>query len=345
MNKKILGIELTTPRILTALLAVAMFLFPIVVNQNYYIQIMITILFYCYWASSWNIIGGYAGQFAMGNGVYIGIGAYAAVLYYLEGFGSPWVGMIIGGLISVICAYLISTPCFKLSGTYFSLSTVAFLHIVRYIILGFDSIFGMKTQGGMGLIIPYTGRWQDMQLPSKRAYYYLVLVMLVLVMVLSNIIRKSKMGYYLAAIKTNQGAAATIGVNVPQYKMIAQCISAFCMALGGSVYVFFLLTISPYKVLGYDLSLEIMTYCVIGGVGTLWGPILGAVLLGMINEVLRVRMGSEIAPLAFVVYGIVMIVIVRFAPGGLYQLVQNTIEKIKNKLKKKAIPAGKEAAK
>lgn len=328
MSKSLLKSKFAPKHILILVLLVVAILFPQIVAQPYFIQIAVTVLFYCYWSSAWNIIGGYAGQFALGNGVYIGIGAYVAVLFKQEGFGSPWIGMLLGAVVSVIFAFIVSKPCFKLSGTYFSLATVAFLHIVRYIVLGFNTIFGMKTNGGIGMMIPYTGRWQDMQF-SKTGFYYLVLVMLILILVVSNAIRTSKMGYYLSAIKTNQGAASTIGVNVPKYKMIAQCISACCLALGGAVYAHFLLNVSPYKVLGYDLSLEVMIYCVIGGAGTLWGPVFGAFILGIVNEFLRVQLGSNIAPLAAVFYGVALILIVRFAPGGLHQLGQMLINKVK----------------
>ena len=334
MSKTLLKGKIAPKHILILALLVLSFLFPQIITQPYFIQIAITVLIYCYWSSAWNIIGGYAGQFALGNGVYIGIGAYVAVLFHQEGFGSPWIGMVLGGVISVMFAFIISKPCFKLRGTYFSLATVAFLHIVRYIILGFNSIFGMETNGGMGIMIPYTGRWQDMQF-GKEGFYYVILVMLVLILVVSNAIRTSKMGYYLSAIKTNQGAASTIGINVPKYKMMAQCISAFCLALGGAVYVHFLLNVSPYDVFGYDLSLEIMIYCVIGGSGTLWGPVFGAFVLGIVNETLRVQLGSDIAPLASALYGVALILIVRFAPGGLYQLGQMLINKIKGSLGKK----------
>ena len=339
MSMTFLGKKIAPKHMILLALLVVAFLFPLIIGQPYFIQIAITVLIYCYWSSAWNIVGGYAGQFALGNGVYIGIGAYVAVLFHQEGFGSPWIGMFLGGVISVMFAFIISKPCFKLRGTYFSLATVAFLHIMRYIILGFNSIFGMETNGGMGIMIPYTGRWQDMQF-SKQGYYYVVLIMLVLILVVSNAIRTSKMGYYLSAIKTNQGAASTIGVNVPKYKMIAQCISAFCLALGGAVYVHFLLNVSPYDVFGYDLSLEVMIYCVIGGAGTLWGPVAGAFVLGLINEVLRVQLGSNIAPLAAAFYGIALILIVRFAPGGSSQLGHMAVEKIRDGFKKRKTAAG-----
>lgn len=246
--------------------------------------------------------------------------------------------MLVGAVVSILLAAVISWPCFRLSGTYFALSTVAFLYIALYIVLGFNTILGVKTNGGVGMLIRYSGRWQDMQFTDKRGYYYLVLTLLVVILLVSNAIRKSKMGYYLAAIGANQGAASTIGVDVPRYKMIAQCISAFFLSIGGSVYVFYLFTVNPYKVFGYSLSLEIMIYCVIGGLGTLWGPVIGAVSLGLINEFLRVKLGSDISPLASVGYGVALILIVRFAPGGILALIRSLFQKVAGRFHKQDRP-------
>ncbi len=314
--------------IMPAVLLVLALCFPLVFRADYYLTVAFTILIYCYWASAWNLIGGYAGQFAMGNGVYIGLGAYSAALMYTQVGITPWLGALIGIFVSVIMAYLISKPCFRLSGTYFSLSTVAFLHIVRFIFLGFNSIFGLKTNGGLGLLLRYTGQFRDMQFSTRSGYYYMALIMLVVALIISNTVRRSKMGYYLAAIKTNAGAASTIGVDVPQYKMRAQLLSAALLSFGGSVYVFSLMTCQPAKVLGYPLSLEIMIYCVIGGIGTLWGPLCGAVTLGLINEVFRTRFGADYASLASVIYGVAMILIVRFAPSGILGLLTALKDKL-----------------
>ena len=332
MMKKYLNFS----NIATVLVLLFMLFLPVITNQSsYYLQIAFTVCLYCYWASAWNIIGGYAGQFAMGNGVYIGIGAFAATLCFTQFHVTPWIGAVIGMFISVIFAYIISKPCFRLSGTYFSLATVAFLHITRYIFLGTNELFGLKTNGGLGILIPYTGRWIDMQPTTKAGSYYLALGLLIFALLLSAYIKRSKMGYYLQAIKTNPVAAETIGVDVPAYKMRAQLISAAMLSFGGSIYVFNLFTCQPGKVFAYALSLNVMIYCVIGGLGTVWGPVVGAASLGLLNEVLRVRFGSDIAPLASVAYGVALSLIVRFAPSGLFGLLCTIKDKIAGLFKKK----------
>lgn len=295
---------------------------PLMVKSNFWLQIFVLVFLYSYWASCWNIIGGYAGQFALGNGLYIGVGAYTCGIFMLLGL-SPWAAILVGGLISVGIAIAVSSLCFRLTGTYFALATVAFLYVARYIMLGNNMFFGVKTGGGLGMIIRWRGGIEYLQFTSKAPYYYIFLVLLITILLISYYIQNSKMGIYLSAIKTNQGAAATIGINVTRYKMIAQCISAFFLAVGGVFYAAYLNVVDPYTVLGYDLSLEIMLYVVIGGMGTLWGPVLGATVLTLLSQFLRMQFSASIAPLSLVTYGLILALIVRFAPGGVLGMFQS----------------------
>lgn len=315
-----------------ALLLVAI-LFPQVVTQKYILQVGTTMLFFACFASAWNIIGGYAGQFALGNGLYLGVGAYAAGICYVGGFCSPWIGMLIGMVVSALLSAVISRPCFRLSGTYFSLSTVAFLYIGLYTVSSIQYVGDFKLGATMGLLLPYSGRWQDMQF-SKPVWFYVVLACLVVILCVSAWVKNHRMGYYLMAIGSDQDASATTGINVVMYKTYAQMISAALMAMAGSLYGFYLLTVMPTKVLSYTLSLEIMMYCVIGGKGTLWGPVMGALTMGFISEFMRTRMGASAASLGTVFYGLALILVVRFAPGGLYGLFTMLAKKIGGKLKK-----------
>lgn len=321
--------KLSSKAIVGALLALVLVI-PIFVKSNYYLQILALAFLYSYWASCWNIIGGYAGQFALGNGVYVGIGAYAAAICMSVDI-TPWVGILIGILISVICAIAISSLCFRLNGTYFALSTVAFLYIARFIMVGTNSFLGFKTQGGTGMVIKWRGGWEWLQFTNKAYYYYIFLLLLIVILAISYWITRSKMGVYLAAIKTNQGAASTLGVNVVKYKMYAQCICAAFMAIGGAIYAVYLMAVDPYSVLGYDFSLNIMMYAVIGGLGTLWGPVFGASLLVIINQYLRVSMGASVASLSLVLYGVVLIAVIRFAPHGVWGLISDYMKKRKEK--------------
>ena len=328
--------------IIPAVCLIVALLFPQIVTQKYILQVSIIMLFFACFASAWNIVGGYAGQFALGNGLYIGIGAYAAGICYVGGFCSPWIGLIIGMVISAVLSAIISRPCFRLNGTYFSLSTVAFLYIGLYIVSSIQYIGDFKLGATMGLLLPYSGRWQDMQF-DKPGWFYVVLTALVITVAVSAWIKNHRMGYYLMAIGSDQDASGTTGINVVLYKTYAQMISAALMAMAGSLYGFYLLTVMPAKVLSYTLSLEIMMYCVIGGKGTLWGPIMGAMIMSFISEFMRTRMGASAASLGTVFYGLALILVVRFAPGGIYGLVSALSNKIGGKLKK-SVKAKKEEA-
>lgn len=231
---------------------------PVFINRSLVLQYMINMMIFAYLAQSWNIIGGYAGQLALGNGVYLGIGAYvAAVLYTYEGI-SPWVGMLVAGVIAAGIAFVVGRITFRLEGSYFALATVAVLHIIRITFISNNYILGYKTKGALSFNIKWRGGLENMQFDERSGYYWLFLGLLVAGLVISAIIKNSKMGYYLQAICTNPDAAGSLGVNVMGMKVLANCISAFMIAVGGSVYAFYLSVIDPSSVLGYDMSINIL---------------------------------------------------------------------------------------
>ena len=332
--------NISLQKLIPLALLVVLILLPMIVDSNFVLQIFAIVFLYAFWASCWNIIGGYAGQFAIGNALYIGVGAYTAAIF-MSVDKTPWIALVVGPVIAVVIAIAVSSLCFRLNGTYFALSTVAFLYMARYVMLGTNSFLGFKTQGGTGMVIKWRGGWEWLQFTNKAYYYYIFLLLLVVIMLISWKISRSKMGIYLAAIKTNQGAAGTIGINVVRYKMYAQCICAFFMAIGGAIYTIYLMSCDPYTMLGYDFSLEIMMYAVIGGLGTLWGPVAGASLLVLVNQWLRIELGASAASLSLVFYGLILIIVIRFAPNGLWGAVTNFRKKMARKAEIKKI---KEAA-
>ena len=297
-------------------------LLPVVVRSNYVMQFLITMMLYAYLATSWNIIGGYAGQMAQGNGVYFGIGAYiSTVLFMYEGV-SPWVGMLIGGGFAVLLALGVGALTFRLNGTYFALSTVALLHVVRMLVISNERILGYETRGPIGLYIPWLGEsLRNMQFVEKTGYFYIVLGLLVIGILVSWTVKNTRTGYYLAAINTNQEAASSLGVNVLKMKLRAYCLSAFMMAVGGTFYAQFISVVDPTRVLGYDLSVQIVLYAVIGGKGTLWGPVLAALTLAPLNDILRAAFGARVSGLALLIYGLITMLIVVFLPGGLWPFI------------------------
>ena len=291
---------------------------PVFVHRSLVLQYLINMMIFAYLALAWNIIGGYAGQLALGNGVYLGIGAYvAAVLYTYEGI-SPWVGMIVAGMIAAILALLVGGITFRLEGSYFALATVAMLHIIRITFMSNEYILGYRTKGALSFNIKWNGGLMNMQFEERSGYYWLFLGLLVVGILISAGIKNSKMGYYLQAICTNPDASGSLGVNVMGMKLIANCISAFMVAVGGSVYAFYLSVVDPSSVLGYDMSIKILLFAIIGGRETLLGPVFAAFILAPLGNILRGIVGASVAGLAEVIYGLVLMAAIYFMPKGVW---------------------------
>lgn len=304
--------------IILAVLAAAVLLIPTFVTGTLALQYIINIMIFAYFATSWNIIGGYAGQLALGNGVFVGIGAYvSAVLFSYEGV-SPYVGMLVGGLVCAALAYVIGFLTFRLNGSYFALATVAMLHIIRLTFMSNKYMFGYKTNGALSFNIKWQGGIENLQFETNVGYFYMIFLLLVAGILISWYIKNSKMGYYLQAISTNPEAANSLGVNVMAMKLKANMISAFMMGVGGTFYTFFMSVIDPSKVLGYDMSVQILLFAIIGGSGTLVGPVLAAVLLVPLQDVLRGLVGASVQGLAPMVYGLILMIFVYFVPRGLW---------------------------
>lgn len=311
-----------------ALLLLILALIPIFISSGFIIQSLIIVILFAYWSSSLNIISGYAGQLSIGHSVYVGIGAYVTTILFNTYGLPPWLGMLVGGVVASLLATIVSYPCFKLQGSYFTLSTIAVLTVMRLIFLQEDSIFGFRTDGAMGIKVPWKGEsLLNMQFLDKRYYYYIILVMLILVLLVSNWVRTSKIGFYLAAIKTNQEAASSLGVNTSIYKLRAMIISSFMTAMGGGFYAMLIQFIDPTRMLGYDLSVEIMLYAVIGGLGTLSGPLLGAMILVPINQFTRSYFGSRYAGLSGIIFGLLLMVVVYYQPNGLLTILSDLSKK------------------
>ncbi len=323
--------KVLTPKVLVpVLLLIVLALLPLFTKNNYVFQVGAVVLLYVYFAQSWNIMGGLVGSWPMGSGVFIGVGAYCCAIVESVGGNAlqsiPWA---VG--ISLLLAFCIGKICFRLSGTYFSLSTVAVLFVSRYIMVSNNTFLGFNTRAGIGMNLKWKGTWQYLQSTNKAFFYVLFLGLVVIAMIVTLVIMKSKMGYYFTSIRTNPGAAATIGVPVNRYKMYGFLISAAMLSIGGVMFCSFNMMCDPYVVLGYDMSLQIMMFVIIGGIGTLWGPVIGAAVLMLFKEICRVQMGATYGQLAQVLFGVMLIVCIMFAPRGLYGLFTDLVAKLKQK--------------
>jgi branched-chain amino acid transport system permease protein len=292
--------------------------FPVVFTLPFPRHVMIMIFLYGALATAWNIIAGYCGQISLGQAVFFGVGAYTSSLLFRETGLTPWAGMVAGVVVAVIVSQVVGYPVFRLRGHYFAIATIAVGEIVQALIVNWDAVGGAR-----GVFVPIKRpdslvNFQFHQ--SKAFYYYIALGLLLLALGVTRWIERSRRGYYFRAVREDQDAAAALGVIVAREKLRALAISAALTAMGGTFYAQYILFIDPESVFPLSLSILICLVAVLGGVGTLWGPILGAAVLVPLQEGTRVMLGGTGKALDLLIYGALIIVIAVFQPGGLMAL-------------------------
>jgi len=306
-----------------ALLLAACLSLPLLVHDEFFVHSAIMVLYFAYLASAWNLMCGYVGQISFGHSVFSGVGGYCSVLL-LTGMGlSPWLGMLVGGVASAILAVAIGFPTMRLRGPYFALTTIAFAEIIRIWFENTDTVFGIHIKGAEGLSVPLVGTsWAMFQFESKVPYYYIILGMLVLVMGMTWAMERSRLGVCLKAIRGDRDAAESLGINPTRYTLTALAMSAFMTALGGSFYAQFIRFINPERNMGTELSIDMALMSIIGGQGTVFGPLIGALFLAPLAEISRTWLGGNYAGLHLALYGFVLIVAVLYLPKGLLHPLQ-----------------------
>lgn len=315
-------------QILPAAALVIALLLPAVLNLNASnMSTLIMTLLYMYWASAWNIMGGYAGLFSLGNGIYIGLGAYITAILYCYFGVTPYIGMLVAGLLTGLFSVLIGYPTFRIKGVFYSLATCALLAVLKIVFTTQKELFGLYIGGADGFKIPVNDMPQNMQFASKLPYYYIILGLLICILIASSYIAKTRTGYYFRAINANADAAASLGVNVVGLKIRAQFISALFTAVGGGFYCILISYIDPSTVFGSDMSVNILIMCMVGGVNTLWGPVIGAGLLYTINRFAGMYFASRMAGMATVIFGATLMLVIYFIPQGLLGWMKGLVRK------------------
>jgi branched-chain amino acid transport system permease protein len=297
-----------------ALLAAAL-LVPVVIALPYPRDVLIRIFLFATLAQAWNILAGYCGQISLGHAIFFGTGAYTSGMFVANDVASPWVAMVVGAVLAVALSQLIGAPVFRLRGHYFAIATIAVGEIVHILAVNWELIGAAR-----GLYIPIKRpdslvNFQFHQ--SKAVYYYIVLGLLVLGLAITRLIERSRLGYYFRAVREEQDAAASLGVRVARTKRVAFAISAALTAACGTFYAQYVLFIDPESVFPLSLSILICLVAVLGGVGTLWGPLLGAAVLIPLGEVTRIYLGGTGKALDLVIYGALIMVISVVQPAGL----------------------------
>ncbi len=301
-----------------AVVLVLFLLVPAFVRSDYYLHVLVGVMFFAYMASAWNIVCGYTGQLSLGHSALCGIGGYLSTLLFINLGLTPWVGMFIGAFCATIVGLFVGYPCFRLRGPYFALTTIAFAEILRIWVENTEEILGIELRGAQGLSVPLRGHRPGLfQFDGKVAYYYIIIGMLLAVMAITFWMERSRIGFYLKAIRGDQDAAEALGINSTRYLLSAMALSSSLTALGGSFYAQYFRYINPERNMGLDLSIEVALMGIVGGQGTVLGPALGAFLLTPAGEISRATLGGKFAGLHLVIYGLVLVLAVLFLPKGL----------------------------
>jgi len=297
--------------------------YPLLFSTPFQQRLGALVLLYAIAASAWNIIGGYAGQVSVGHAVFFGCGAYASMAGYTHFALSPLVGIPAGIVVSVGIAAVIGGPTLRLSGHYFSMATIAIAELARLIVTNTEYLGA--SPGLSGPAVPRNVF--DLSFVSALPYYYLFLVVLAITLAITWWMARSRMGFYLRAIKDSERAARSLGAPAARIKLYAYMLSAGLTSVAGALYAMMFGFVDPESGLGLLISVKILIMAALGGAGLLFGPLVGAAILVPLEELSNSLLGGKGAGLTFVVYGAIIVLISRFQPGGLLALAQRLWER------------------
>jgi branched-chain amino acid transport system permease protein len=314
-------------RVALLVLLAVLLVVPLALDR-YLLSVMILVLYFAFVGQAWNIMMGFCGQLSLGHALYVGLGAYTAAALYQHFGVIPWVGMLAAVAVCVAAASIIGWLAFRfgIGGTYFALLTIAFAEFTR---IGFDHFGWVGASGGFFLKVVQQDRFDLVNLRGHPLmFYYLALGLAVAGFLLSAWLLRGRLGFYFRAIRDNEEAARAAGVDTFRYKMYAVQISAGMTALAGVFFAFYYNNLFPEQIFNMGRSIEIILAPIIGGVGTLFGPVLGAAVLTAlsegINELLDLS-GQEIPGAKHILYGIALGLSIMFMPNGIWPAIASRL--------------------
>jgi branched-chain amino acid transport system permease protein len=313
--------------VLLLLLLAALIAAPLIAN-DYLLTVLILILYFAYAGQAWNIMMGFAGLLSLGHALYVGLGAYTAAALFFHFGMSPWIGLPVAvaasGLVGAVMGFLAFR--FGVAGVYFAILTIAFAEFAR---IGFDHWSWVG--GSAGLFVPVANYTQNdlwTLRGSPRMFYYVILALTVAAFVVCHLLLRSRAGYYWQAIREDEEAAQALGIDTFRYKMCAVVLSAGMTSVAGIFFAFYYNNLFPEQVFNIGRSIELILGPIIGGIGTLFGPIVGAFLLTGLAEALRegmLRFGIDVPGAKQVFYGICLLVVVMALPHGVWPPVRRML--------------------
>ena len=312
-------------------LAAALLVYPWLVagtNSAAFLQDMgALVLLAAIGASAWNIVGGYAGQISVGHAMFYGAGAYLPLLLYQQWHLPPLLGVPLGVAVSLLLALVVGLPTFRLQGHYFSMATIAVAELIRIVVSNWDLL-----GAAIGLQGPaMSPHWWDLTFRSAVPYYYIFLGVLAVLLLVTWHMQRSRLGYYLRAVRAGERAAKSLGVPVRRYKLYALMLSATFTSLAGSLYALKTGFVDPDSGLGILVSVQLIITAALGGAGTLLGPLLGAAILIPLQTATNTWFGGGGSGLTYIIYGAIIVLIARFEPGGLLELWRHRVAPRLNK--------------
>ncbi|MBV8152418.1 MAG: branched-chain amino acid ABC transporter permease [Candidatus Eremiobacteraeota bacterium] len=299
---------------LLAAVGVIVVALPLAVKSSFVIDVCVRVLLFAFIGVAWNLMGGYAKQLSLGHAAFFGLGAYTSTLLLIRLGISPWIGILAGGIVAMLVSLPIGWLCFRLRGPYFAIATIAVAQVFLLLFLKLRDF----AWGAEGTTIPNLGDAPlMMQFGSKAGYYWLALALLAIALLITRRIERSWMGYYLVAVGEDEDAAEAIGVNAPRIKRDIYLISAFLTALAGTFYVQYIYFIDPNTAFSFNISVEAALVSIVGGIGTLWGPVLGTILLEPTSALLQSWLGSGHGGVQLTIYALILMAVILWRPAGL----------------------------
>ncbi len=344
-----IGTSTVVAAVLAVAIVLALFAFPSFVRKPYVLNMWVVLFLAIIQGQAWNVVGGYAGQHSIGHAAYFGVGAYTTMMLLELAKVPPWWGIWAGCLAAVVVSVVIGSITFRLRGPYFVLASIAVAEIIRLAALYFRGF----TRGAEGFLVSEMPTLHlfgaEIEFLTKRPFYFAGLALAIVTILVNWAVQRSKLGYYFQAIREDQDAAHSLGIDLSLYKNVALAISALFTAFAGGFYAMFVKFIDPNAAFGIDVSIQILLYCIVGGIGTILGPVIGAMVLVPLSEVLRnprglVQIGivspdsaavrfieSYLSNAHLLVYGVLVVVVILFAPDGVLGVIRRLVSLVRRR--------------
>ena len=309
---------------------------PLVVHNSFVLHLCILVFLWATLGEAWNVLGGFAGQVSFGHAALFGLGAYATAILYLRAEVAPWWGIPLGGLAAAAVSVPTGLVAFRLRGPYFSLATLAVAELMKLVALNWE----WATNGPTGFLITSLPPLHLLGLPmdweAKAPFYLAALAMMGLAMGTVAALSSSRLGAYLVAIRENEDAAEAVGIDTVRAKVVTLALSGFLTGIAGGFYVLYFRYIDPDAVLNLGISMEMVFIAVVGGLGTVLGPLVGALCLTFAGETVRERFGAG----HLIFYGLFMMLVIRFLPEGIWGRASKLIDRLSPKEARPGAPRG-----